>query len=200
MKRFVFFLLALVMALTCVSCGPSLTVEPEEDVKTQGETTVEEETEETEEEETTESVEEETEETEEEKTNAAAKYVYGYMAWIADTKGNITEQAVHAEEKNFIERIKKEPIFQSYLKDLDRQWVTSKKNDNRLPGIQKEIERNLRLNERKTLENILSTKTTEIQKREEKLRKEEELKHNQEKKASNIDNEMKEEEPEMGGR
>ena len=135
--------------------------------------------------------------TEEEKTNAAAKYVYGYMAWVADTKGSISEQAVRAEEKNFIERIKKEPIFQSYLKDLDRQWVTSGINDNRLPGIQKEIEKNLRLSERKNVENILTTRTTEIQKREEQLRKEEELKHKQEKKVSNIENEKKEEEPEL---
>ena len=137
--------------------------------------------------------------TEEEKINAAAKYVYGHMVWVADTKGNISEKAVYAEEKNFIERIKKETVFQSYLKDLDRQWVTSGKNDNRLEGVRREIDRSLRLTEGKTLESILRTKTTEIQKREEQLQKEEELKNKEEKKVDNVDNEMKDEEPEMGG-
>ena len=47
------------------------------------------------------------------------------------------------------------------------------------------------------MENILTARTTEIQKREEQLRKEEQLKHKQEKKVSNIENEMKEEEVEL---
>lgn len=135
--------------------------------------------------------------TEEEKINAAAKYVYGHMVWVADTKGRISEQAVQAEEKNFIERIKKDPDFQSYLKNLNRQWVTDEKNDNYLDGIRKGFEQRLRINENTSLERMLFTKTTEIQKREEQLQKEEEIKRIQQKEDNTVNNEMDEAEQEL---